>query len=270
MLINITTGQYFPGNSPLHRTDPRVKIILTFVFMVIVFLINSYYGYLILSFFTLLSIIVSGIPFQYTLKGLKPVLIIIILATIINIFTIPGTTLVQFGFLGISLKITHEGLIEGAKIALRLVFLITGASLLTLTTTPILLTDGMEKLMQPLKIIGVPAHEIAMMMSIALRFIPTILEETDKIMKAQAARGADFDTGNIFKKAKSFIPVLVPLFVSAFRRSDELATAMEARCYRGGEGRTKMKQLKFGNVDLKVSAVMIIFTAAIIYLEYLL
>jgi energy-coupling factor transport system permease protein len=270
MLKNITIGQYFPGSSPLHRADPRIKIILTLVFMVVIFLINSFFGYLTLALFTLMSIFISGIPISYTLKGLKPILIIIIFAALINFFTVPGTAVVNFKVFGIYIRITQEGLIEGAKIAFRLILLITGASLLTLTTTPILLTDGMEKLMQPLKKIKVPAHEIAMMMTIALRFIPTLLEETDKIMKAQAARGADFDTGSLVARAKSFIPVLIPLFISAFRRADELATAMEARCYRGSEGRTKMKQLKLGIVDLQVSAALAVFTAAIIYLEYFL
>ncbi|MCG8400000.1 MAG: energy-coupling factor transporter transmembrane protein EcfT [Firmicutes bacterium] len=265
MIKDITIGQYFPGDSPLHRADPRVKILLTLVFMVLVFLINTYMGYILLSLFTLTVIIMSEIPLKYTLKGLRPVLFIIAIAALINIFTVPGKYLVDYGFLHIS----YEGILEAVKITFRLTLLIIGASLLTLTTTPILLTDGVEKLMEPLKRIGVPAHEIAMMMTIALRFIPTLLEETDKIMKAQAARGADFDTGNIIERAKSFVPVLVPLFVSAFRRADELATAMEARCYKGSEGRTRMKQLKLGTVDFQVSAVMILFGAVVLYLQYM-
>jgi len=265
MIRDITIGQYFPGDSVLHRADPRIKIIWTLLFMVLIFLVDTFFGYLMLMLFMALVIVVSGVPFKYTLKGLKPVIIIILFAAVINVFTVPGRPIFEYGFL----HPTFEGVIEAIKITFRLVLLISGASLLTLTTTPILLTDGLEKLMEPMKKIGVPTHEIAMMMSIALRFIPTLLEETEKIIKAQSARGADFDTGNIIQRAKSFIPVLVPLFVSAFRRADELATAMEARCYRGGEGRTRMKQLKLTKVDLKVSAVMIVFSAAVLCLQYL-
>lgn len=265
MIRDITIGQYFPGESSLHRADPRIKIILTLLFMVLIFLVNTFFGYLLVALFTTLIIVISGIPFKYTLKGLKPVIIIILFAAAINIFTVPGRTIFEYGFI----HPTYEGVIEAFKITFRLILLISGASLLTLTTTPILLTDGMEKLMEPMKKVGVPTHEIAMMMSIALRFIPTLLEETEKIIKAQSARGADFDTGNIMQRAKSFIPVLVPLFVSAFRRADELATAMEARCYRGSEGRTRMKQLRLSKVDLKVSAVMIVFSAAVLYLQYI-
>jgi len=265
MIKDITLGQYFPGDSLLHRADPRVKIILTFAYMIIIFLINTYMGFLILSLFTILAIVSSDIPVSYTLKGLKPVVIIIVFAAVINIFTTGGTPIFEYGFV----RVTYEGVSLAVKMALRLSLLIVGASLLTLTTTPILLTDGIEKLMQPLKIIGVPAHEIAMMMTIALRFIPTLIEETDKIMKAQAARGADFDTGNLMQKAKSFIPVLVPLFISAFRRADDLATAMEARCYRGSIGRTRMKQLKFTKADLQVSFIFIVVVFVILYLQYM-
>jgi energy-coupling factor transport system permease protein len=217
------------------------------------------------TLFTLLVIVTSDVPLKYTLKGLKPVMVIVIFTAIINIFTIGGTPIFEYGFL----RITREGIDIAVKMALRLSLLIMGASLLTLTTTPISLTDGIEKLMNPLKKIKVPAHEIAMMTTIALRFIPTLLDETDKIMKAQAARGADFDTGSLLNRAKSFIPVLVPLFISAFRRADELATAMEARCYRGSEGRTRMKQLKFERVDLMTSSVMVIFAVGLLCVEYL-
>jgi energy-coupling factor transport system permease protein len=265
MIRDITIGQYYPGESMLHRADPRTKILLTFAYMVVIFLVNSYWGFLIAALFTALTITASNIPFKYTLKGLKPVLVIVVFAALINIFTVKGTPLIEYGWI----QITREGIDLAVKTALRLVLLIVGASLLTLTTTPIMLTDGIEKLMEPLKRIGVPAHEIAMMMTIALRFIPTLLEETDKIMKAQAARGADFDTGNIIQRAKSFIPVLVPLFVGAFKRADELATAMEARCYRGSEGRTRMKQLKLGRIDLEISFIMAFFTAVLLFLEYL-
>lgn len=263
MIKDITLGQYYPGDSMMHRADPRVKIILTVVYMTVLFMINTYIGFFMFVLFTLMAIIGSGIPVKYTLKGLKPVVFIVVFAAIINIFTTPGTTLVGIG----PLNVTLEGLSLAGKMALRLSLLIVGASLLTLTTTPILLTDGIEKLMSPLKRLGVPAHEIAMMMTIALRFIPTLLDETDKIMKAQAARGADFDTGNMVQRAKSFVPVLVPLFVSAFRRADELALAMEARCYRGSEGRTRMKQLKLGLADLEVSLIMLAFGIFVIIVQ---
>ncbi len=264
MLKDITLGQYYPGGSILHRTDPRVKILLTILYMVIIFAVQSYTGYIMLMMFTLLAIVLSGIPVTHTMKSLKPVLLILVFVIFINMFTVGGRTLFQYRFI----RITYEGVDLAVRMGLRLTLLIVSASLLTLTTTPIFLTDGIEKLMEPLKRIGVPAHEIAMMMTIALRFIPTLLEETDKIMKAQAARGADFDTGNIFQRARAFVPVLVPLFVSAFRRADDLATAMEARCYRGSEGRTRMKQLKFTVVDAKVSALTLLFCIGIILLDY--
>jgi energy-coupling factor transport system permease protein len=229
------------------------------------FLVNNYFGFLGIGLFTVIAIVISGIPLKYTIKGLKPILVIIIFAAVINIFTTPGKLLFHYGII----KITYEGVDTAVKMSIRLILLITGASLLTLTTTPILLTDGMESLMSPLKKIRFPAHEIAMMMTIALRFIPTLLEETDKIMKAQAARGADFDTGNLVQRAKSFIPVLVPLFVSAFRRADELATAMEARCYRGSEGRTRMKQLKLVSMDYWLAAITLSYMTAVVILQYI-
>lgn len=263
MIKDITIGQFIPGNSLLHKADPRVKIILTFVFMTAIFMVDTFIGFFLFTLFTLIAIIGSEIPLKYTIKGLKPVMFIVIFAAIVNIFTIQGTPIFHYGFI----QITYEGLETAAKMALRLILLITGASLLTLTTTPILLTDGIEKLLGPLKRIGVPAHEIAMMMTIALRFIPTLLDETEKIMKAQSARGADFDSGNLMQRAKSFIPILVPLFVSAFRRADELAMAMEARCYRGSEGRTRMKQLKLTVNDFYVSFIMLIFTLFVFYIQ---
>jgi len=264
MIKDITLGQYYPGESVLHRADPRAKIALTFVYMVIVFIVNTFAGFLMTALFTLFAIAVAKIPLKYTLKGLKPILLIVVFATLINIFTIKGRPVFEYG----AIRISYEGLELAAKTAFRLILWIMGTSLLTLTTTPILLTDGLEKLMRPLKAIGIPAYEIAMMMTIALRFIPTLLQETDKIIKAQSSRGADFDTGSLLQRAKSFIPVLIPLFVSAFRRADELATAMETRCYRGGEGRTRMKQLKFGPADLKVSAVTAVFFIILLYLQY--
>jgi energy-coupling factor transport system permease protein len=214
--------------------------------------------------FTAIIIVIASIPVSFIIKGLKPMMLIIIFTAFFNIFFIQGThILFQYGFI----KVTLEGIDMTVKLAIRLLLLVTGASVLTLTTSPIALTDGIESLLSPLKVIKVPAHEIAMMMSIALRFIPTLLEETDKIIKAQTSRGADFDSGNLINKAKSFIPVLVPLFVSAFRRAEELATAMEARCYRGSEGRTKLRVLKLKLLDYSIGAVMVVFCAGLILFE---
>ncbi len=264
MIRDITIGQYVPGDSLLHRADPRTKIILTFVMMIFIFMINTYWGYLLLTLFTALTVVSSNIPVKFVLKGLKPIIFIVIFAGVINMFTIRGTPIFQYGFI----RPTYEGLDVAIKMAIRLFLLIIIAGLLTYTTTPIVLTDGIEKLMGPLGKIKVPVHEIAMMMTIALRFIPTLLEETDKIIKAQSSRGADFDSGNIIERAKSFIPVLVPLFISAFRRADELATAMEARCYRGSEGRTRMKQLSFTRNDLVVTVITAIFMAWVLVMQY--
>lgn len=255
MIKDITLGQYISGDSLIHKADPRIKIVLLTILMISIFLLKDFIDFIIFTLFTIIVIVSSGVPIKFVLRGLKPVLVIIVFTTVINIFTIKGTTIFHYGVI----EISKEGIFFSLKMITRLVLLITNASLLTLTTTPISLTDGIEKLMKPLNRVKVPVHEIAMMMSIALRFIPTLLEETDKIMKAQSARGADFDTGNIVQRAKSFIPVLVPLFVSAFRRADELATAMEARCYRGSEGRTRMKQLKLTDADFKISAFLFIF-----------
>jgi energy-coupling factor transport system permease protein len=267
-LINtsITIGQYIPGDSIIHKADPRTKIIFTMTFMVMVFLISSFWLFTAMVMFTLIAVLVSGVPIKYTLRGLKPLIFIILFTAAINIFTTGGTPISSI----FPLKyITYEGLALALRLAVRLAMIIVGGSLLTLTTTPILLTDGIESLFGPLGRIGLPTHELAMMMSIALRFIPTLLEETDKIMKAQASRGADFDTGNLVQRAKSFIPVLVPLFVSAFRRAEELATAMEARCYRGGKGRTRLRQLKFTDADLKIALVTVVFFASLLILEYI-
>lgn len=263
---SITIGQYIPGESVIHRADPRTKIVLSIIFMAVIFMINSFWTFTAMTFFTLITVIISGIPLKYTLRGLKPLLFIIIFTAVINIFTTGGRPISQT----IPFKyITYEGIALALKLAVRLALIIISGSLLTFTTTPILLTDGIENLLSPFKRIGLPAHELAMMMSIALRFIPTLLEETDKIMKAQAARGADFDTGNLMQRAKSFIPVLVPLFVSAFRRADELATAMEARCYRGGTGRTRLRQLAFTQADTKILTVTVLFFTGLLLLEFL-
>ncbi len=265
MIRDITIGQYVPGDSLLHKSDPRTKIILTFVMMIFIFMITTYWGYLLLSLFTALTIVTANIPFKFVLKGLKPVVFIVIFAGVINMFTIGGQTIFEIGFL----RMTYEGLDTAIKMSIRLFLLIIIASMLTYTTTPIALTDGIEKLMGPLKKIRVPVHEIAMMMTIALRFIPTLLEETDKIIKAQSSRGADFDSGNMVERAKSFIPVLIPLFISAFRRADELATAMEARCYRGSEGRTRMKQLSLTRYDLIAAAITVVFMAWVLVMQYM-
>lgn len=265
MIRDITIGQYVPGDSLLHKSDPRTKIILTFVMMIFIFLINTYWGYLLLTLFTALMIVTSNVPVKFILKGLKPVIFIVVFAGVINMFTIGGRTIFEFGFI----KMTYEGVDMAVKMAIRLFLLIITASMLTYTTTPIALTDGIEKLLGPLKRIRVPVHEIAMMMTIALRFIPTLLEETDKIIKAQSSRGADFDSGNMVERAKSFIPVLIPLFISAFRRADELATAMEARCYRGSEGRTRMKQLRLTRYDFITSAITAVFMAWVLTMQYM-
>jgi energy-coupling factor transport system permease protein len=260
MLRDITVGQYLPLESVVHRMDPRFKLVASMLYILSLFFVNSFTGYLVVVAFLALTIASSKIPYKYLLRGLKPVLMIIIFAFGINIFLTPGTEIFRFGFL----KITQEGVRQAFFMASRLVLLIIGTSLLTLTTSPIELTDGLERLLNPFKRIGLPAHELAMMMTIALRFIPTLLEETDKIMKAQMARGADFESGNLIKRAKSLIPLLVPLFISAFRRADELAMAMEARCYRGGENRTRMKVLQYTRLDLLGSFVFLVYWGGLI------
>ena len=266
MLKDITIGQYFPGSSVIHKIDPRVKIILTFIYIVLLFLVKDIWGYAAISVFFAAVIILSKVPFGYILKGLKPIMFLLALSAALNIFMTQGeTVLVKLGYL----KITYEGVEMAVMMVLRLLFLILGTSMLTYTTSPILLTDGIERLLNPFKIIKVPAHEIAMMMTIALRFIPTLLEETDKIMKAQMARGADFESKNIIKRAKSMIPLLVPLFVSAFRRADELAVAMEARCYNGGENRTRLKVLKIKKRDIVSIIVTAFMCTVIIILRFL-
>lgn len=262
MIKDITIGQYIPGDSFIHKLDARVKILLSLLFIVDLFLINDFKGYIVVFAFVFLAIKVSQIKFKYIYKGLKPIFILMLITALFNIFLTRGTgeVLFQWGFI----KIYEEGIRTAVFMVLRLIFLIIGTSLLTLTTSPIELTDGIEKLLGPFKKIGVPAHELAMMMTIALRFIPTLMDETDKIMKAQKARGADFETGSIIRRAKSLIPLLVPLFISSFRRADELAMAMEARCYRGGEGRTRMKILKVTSKDYVAAVVMFGLTGIII------
>lgn len=263
MIRDITIGQYYPADSYIHKLDPRMKLLCTFGFIISLFLTKSFYGYLVAFAFLALVINVSKVPLKFMLRGLKSIFIIIILTVVLNIFFTKGDHLIwSFG----KVEIYREGLIYAAFMATRLIFLIIGSSILTLTTSPIQLTDGIEHALNPLKKIKIPAHEIAMMMTIALRFIPILLEETDKIMKAQMARGADFESGGIMKRAKSMVPLLVPLFISAFRRADDLALAMEARCYRGGEGRTKMKQLKYSKYDAVAIIIMAVYLAAMIIL----
>lgn len=265
MIKDITIGQYIPGDSFVHKLDPRVKILISMFYIVALFLVNNFEGYIFVIAFTAISIAISKVPVRYIYKGLKPIFVLLLFTALINIFMTSGDVLLfQWKFL----RIYREGLIMAAFMILRLTFLIIGTSLLTLTTSPIELTDGIEKLLSPFRKIGVPAHELAMMMTIALRFIPTLMDETDKIMKAQMARGADFESGNILKRAKNLIPLLVPLFISSFRRADELAMAMEARCYRGGEGRTRMKQLKLTGLDFIAGVSTIVFIALCIASRY--
>ncbi len=260
MIRDITIGQYYPTNSILHRLDPRVKLIGTFLFIISLFIFQSFYGYVVVTIFLASVIKLSKVPFRFIVKGLKAVVILLLFTVFFNMFFLPGEPLIEFYFI----TITKEGLTSAGFMAIRLTYLIIGSSLMTFTTTPNQLTDGLEKVLRPLNRIKVPVHEISMMMSIALRFIPILLEETDKIMKAQMARGADFESGGILKRAKSLIPLLVPLFVSAFRRANDLAMAMEARCYRGGDGRTKMKPLRYHSRDYMAYLGMLIYLGAII------
>ncbi len=245
MLREITLGQYYPVDSAVHRLDPRTKLFGTMVFIVSLFIANSIWAYLMATVVLALVIRATKVPFKFIVRGLKAVLVLLMISVSFNLFLTDGQVLVQFWIF----KITMEGLQLAGFMALRLVYLVIGSSLMTLTTTPNQLTDGLEKSLGFLNKVGVPVHEVSMMMSIALRFIPILVEETDKIMKAQMARGADFESGNLIKKAKSMVPLLVPLFISAFRRATDLAMAMEARCYRGGEGRTKMKPLHYRAAD---------------------
>lgn len=245
MLEDIVIGQYYPGNSFIHRLDPRVKIVSALIYMVALFTVNNPIGFGLIIVTAGFLTGASEIPWRYILKSLRPVLILVLITFILNIFLTPGKALVVLG----PVDITYEGLAFGILASVRLILLVVIASLLTLTTTPVNLTEGVERLLAPGKAVGIPAHELAMMMTIALRFIPTLIEETDKIIKAQKCRGADFESGSLFARAKNLVPLLVPLFISSFRRADELATAMEARCYRGGEGRTRLRELELTQLD---------------------
>lgn len=257
---DITIGQYYPADSVLHRLDPRVKLVGTFAFLISLFVGKGITAYAIATVFLAAMIKLSKVPFKMIIKGLKAIIIILLITVSFNLFLTPGEILFRIGFL----KLTKEGVSVAFFMGLRLIYLVVGASLMTLTTTPNDLTDGLESVLGPLKKIKVPVHEISMMMSIALRFIPILMEETDRIMKAQKARGADFESGNLIEKAKAMVPLLVPLFISAFRRANDLAMAMEARCYRGGEGRTKMKPLHYEAADRKAYVILVLYLVVMI------
>ena len=262
MLKDITLGQYFPGDTPVHRLDPRTKLILLVLYIVALFQAKTWGAYLLLILVTAVCMTVSHISPKNIFKGLKPMLFVIALTALLNLFYTEGTP-VREGWI-----ITWEGIDRAVKMMLRITLLITGTFLLTYTTSPMALTDGLELLLKPLKKLKVPVHEMTLMMSMALRFIPTLIEETDKIMSAQKARGADFETGNLIQRAKALLPILVPLFVSSFRRADELAVAMESRCYHGGEGRTRMTQLKYGKNDYFALFLGLLLVAAVNVLRH--
>ena len=264
MLKDITLGQYFPGNSVVHRLDPRTKLILLVVYIVALFTANNWLSYALPFAFLVMAIAISAIPLKSILRGMKPLIMILVFTGILNLFFTGGeTVLVSFWVI----TITLEGVVRAFFMVARILLLITGTFLLTYTTSPISLTDGLEALLGPLKRLRVPVHELSMMMCIALRFIPTLIEETDKIMAAQKARGADFESGKLMQRVKALIPILVPLFISAFRRADELATAMECRCYQGGDGRTKMKLLRYKLWDFQAFGIGLLVLAAVIVLR---
>lgn len=265
MIRDITIGQYYPTNSILHKLDPRVKFVGTMLFVISLFLLKTWTGYLIATLFLGMLIIISKVPLGFMIKGLKAIMLLLMVTMILNVLFTPGETVYwQWGII----RVTREGVVVAIKMMMRLIYLILGSSLMTLTTTPTQLTSALERLLRPLNKIKVPVHEIAMMMSIALRFIPILLEETEKIMKAQTARGADFESGGLIKKIKSMIPLLVPLFVSAFRRADDLAMAMEARCYHGGHGRTQMKPLVYERRDYIGYLILALYLAVCIVVTF--
>ena len=265
MLKDITLGQYFPGDTPAHKLDPRTKIILVILYIVALFQAKNLLTYALMAVTFVLCARVSKVGARALLKGLKPVVIIVLFTGFLNLFFTPGETLFELGFL----RLTDQGVYNALRMVVRIMLLIMGTFLLTYTTSPISLTDGLEHLLSPLKKLKMPIHELSMMMSIALRFIPTLIEETDKIMSAQKARGADFESGNLIQKARALVPVLVPLFVSSFRRADELAVAMECRCYHGGEGRTALHVLRYKAADYLALTVFLVFTVGIIVLKHL-
>lgn len=269
MFRDITIGQYIPGKSPLHRMFPALKIIFTVIYIVMLFLLDKWIAYAAMTLLTAAAVLISGINIKIILKGLRPMLWILVFTAAVNILMTPGDIIWTIPIWRFGINITRDGLLLGAAMTIRLLYLIVGTSLLTLTTSPLQLTDGIEKLLKPLRVIRVPSYEIAMMMTIAIRFIPTLAEETDKIIKAQTARGADFASGNILHRAKAVVPIIVPLFVSAFRRADELATAMEARCYIGGEGRTRMKESRLTKTDAAAVVIFTVLSAALLMVEYI-
>lgn len=264
MLRDITIGQYFPGNSIIHRIDPRFKIIITAAFIVMLFSAAEVIALLPGILFIIMSFMLSGLPAKMVVKGLKPVVPILIFTSVFNLFFVPGNEIFRLGFI----KITTEGIELTIFMLLRIFFLIAGTSLLTYTSSPIELTDAIERIFNPLKKLRLPVHELAMMMTIALRFIPTLIEETDKIMSAQKARGADLESGSIIQRSRALVPIMIPLIVSAFRRAEELALAMDCRCYHGGEGRTRLKQLKSGSKDIAAVCVTFIFLALVFVINY--
>lgn len=245
MIRDITIGQYYSGDSVMHRLDPRVKILGTLAYMISLFTFRDFAGYAVAILFFAMVLALSRIPFSYAARGLKPIFVLMVFTAFLNLFWTDGTVFFRMG----ALEVTWEGLYKMAYISLRLVLLVLGSSLMTLTTTPNQLTDGLERILRPLRAFRVPVHEMAMMMSIALRFIPILIEETNRIMKAQTARGADFESGNLLQRLRNMLPLLIPLFVSAIRRATDLALAMDARCYHGGAGRTKMHPLRYGKID---------------------
>ena len=263
MLRDITLGQYFPGDTLIHRLDPRTKILVVILYIIALFISTSYVTYAIMASLLIAEVTIARIQFSTLLKSVRPILFIIVLTVVLNAFYTPGEPIFSFWIF----TLTREGLRTALFMAARLVLLVMSSFMLTYTTSPIMLTDGLESLLSPLKKLGAPVHELAMMMSIALRFIPTLIEETQKIMSAQKARGAEFDTGSIIDKAKALLPILVPLFISSFRRADELAVAMESRCYHGGEGRTKLHELKFRGIDYAALAIMALALVSVIVLR---
>lgn len=267
MVRDITIGQYYPAKSVVHRLDPRVKLVSTLLYLISLFLFRSISGYLIATVFLVTVIRISRVPFSFIVRGLKPVILLLMITVLFNLFLTRSGDVLFHAWI---ITVTEGGLVTAVYMAVRLIYLIIGSSLMTFTTTPNELTDGIEALLHPLNKVRVPVHEVAMMMSIALRFIPILLEETDKIMKAQIARGADFENGNLIQKAKNLVPLLVPLFISAFRRANDLAMAMEARCYHGGEGRTKMKPLVYAKRDYAAYGVVVLFLALIVTLRVVL
>ena len=266
MLRDITLGQYYPADSVIHKLDPRTKLFATLLFIISVFSFDGIVGFIVMTAFLFGVIALSKVPLSFMLRGLKAIMILLVIAGLFNLFLTPGQVLWSIW----KIHITREGLRNAVLMTIRMVYLIMGSSVMTLTTTPNQLTDGLEKALKPLQKINVPVHEIAMMMSIALRFIPILIEETDKIMKAQMARGADFETGGLVKKAKNMVPLLVPLFVSAFRRANDLALAMEARCYVGGEGRTEMIPLVYHKVDRLAYVVVIAYFVLLMVIKVVL